>query len=120
MVRKLAIGSLIALSLWGFSACSVQTLPNLPSYNAKAVNAHYSTILEHEAMYFQIMSLMASGYIPEGKEAKAEAALDKYIYWSSIAKIHVFHERWKESDEASVKARDALDQIITIIKSNAI
>ena len=100
--------------------CSAPALPNLPPYNAEAVNAHYSTILEHEAMYFQIMSLMAAGYVPEDKEARANVALDKYIYWSSIAKIHVFHGRWKESDEASAKARDGLDQIITILKSNAI
>ena len=120
MVRKFVICSLLALSLWGFSACSAPIQGDMPSYNAETVNTHYSTILEHEAMYFQIMSLMAAGYVPEGKGVQASTALDKYIYWSSIAKIHVFHGRWKESDEASAKARDGLDQIITILKSSAI
>lgn len=120
MVRKSVIGSFLALSLWGFSACSTPIQGDMPSYNAETVNAHYSTILEHEAMYYQLMSLMAAGYIPENRTTQASTALDKYIYWSSIAKIHVFHGRWKESDEASAKARDGLDQIIKILMTDAI
>jgi len=92
----------------------------MPDYDPVAVNSHYSGILQSEALYFQIMQLMSAGHIPEKRKIEGDKVLDRYIYWASIAKIHVFHGRWAESEAADLQSRDALMELITILQTDAI
>ena len=92
----------------------------MPEYDPVVVNSHYGRIVQHEALYFQIMQLMSAGHIPEKRADEADKALDRYIYWASIAKIHVFHGRWVESAAADLQSKDALMELIIILQTDAI
>lgn len=118
--RFCALILMLGVGFWGCSGGTQPSLSTMPQYDAEVVNSHYSSIIRHEAMYFQIMQLMNMGFVPEARKAEAEKALDRYIYWSAIAKVYVFHGQWAESDKADTESNSALFDLIKILQTDAI
>jgi hypothetical protein len=104
-------------------------LTKMPQYNMEEATAKYETIAKLQLKYNmlnQVSYQIRQNEIPvtQGQKDKILVAIDKYLYWSSVATIQLFYQKYQESNESSQKSDDGLNDykavIIEIAEANRV
>ena len=123
-VQKSLLGFCVALFL---ASCAIQyDFSQMPKYDMAEAISHYYSITDSEIYYLslnQVVTRLENLGIFVDKE-KLYPSVDIYLYWSSVARIQLFHGDYTESDQSLKKAIIGLDQLkallIEIIKDKGI
>ena len=89
----------------------------MPRYDMEEAISHYQGITDVEVYYLElnqvVIRLENIGIFIDRE--KLYPSVDVYLYWSSVAKIQLFHGEYYKSDQSLQKATIGLDQFKAIL-----
>lgn len=102
------------------ASCATYNLDTMPKYDFKEANERYVSISETKDYYQNLgkalgQILLLGAEPTEEERVSINKTVDKYIYWSAVANIHLFNGNYDKMDEAVKKTQDSLDELKTIL-----
>jgi len=103
--------SALLLGVFMVSCTPAYNLEVMPtSYNVEEANEQYLLIAELRAEYFKLSAVhyKLQELVNDAQNDRMAKSVDYYLYWSSVAMIHIYHSAESKLHEAVIKAHTGL------------